>query len=621
MDGNEESAKIDLEDLLPAAFPDEETHDRVLLYLLQRLKSSSTQRLARMRRFARIDRTVSTWQKLSNEDTQRVIKQETTGVAQAVSVNLPLVHTHLEDMVSFYAQIYSPAVAMFFQQPESNLNNEAGKKLKDKMNADAEASKYFKWLASFIRTILKYNVGGLEIQWGDEDGLTIDQVADGMNHVRSLDMYNLMWDITVKDPAKIRNAAEWAAVAEIVNPMFLIRREKVGTYAGVKRALPEMEIPGKNHTNHVVFYKHPPGEANITAEDQTTGSAESNVDWASYGASLDNEGGIEVEGHELVRMYCWLNPQQFGLMSAEQVTNDYALWQFHIVDAEHIVYAQPVMWTSRQITFRHEIPFYAGFLLQDEMGANQRSTGELMSPFQNFASFLMNAHVLGARSSIYGIQGYDPHMFDFSKVEAGSTAVRIPSLQPGRDVRSGLMKLDGSAETQNTMQNLMFLMQFVKEFFPAQALPSQIAGIDRAIGSQVAAVLQGAGRRQHMLVRTMDADIMNPFTHALFRNIAYNSNTPLTGLTDEQARRILGSGLQQLTIEQAEQAFRELLFAVIQNAQAAQELDVVAMVTYWASLMNIPAPVETFRRQQAPAPGADGQPPAGNQPPPGQPGV
>jgi hypothetical protein len=44
-------------------------------------------------------------------------------------------------------------------------------------------------------------------------------------------------------------------------------------------------------------------------------------------------------------------------------------------------------------------------------------------------------------------------------------------------------------------------MGLVNQFFPTQSLPSQIASIDRAVDSQVAAVQQGANRRQQKAAR------------------------------------------------------------------------------------------------------------------------
>src|SRR3546814_7835985 len=63
------------------------------------------------------------------------------------------------------------------------------------------------------------------------------------------------------------------------------------------------------------------------------------------------------------------------------------------------------------------------------------------------------------------------------------------------------------------------VMDLTNQFFPTQSAPSQIAGIDRAISSQVAAVQQGVNRRQHKGARLLDDTMMRPMRAGMYFNI------------------------------------------------------------------------------------------------------
>lgn len=613
--GTRSLPKIKIEAGLPAAFGKgrtaQENHDKLLEYLRERLASDASNREERIRRYATIDKLVSTWQQLSPEDSMRKDDQNKTGVPQAIAMNLPLIHTHLDDMVSFFAGVYAPAAGSFFSTPEPE-SQENGKALVDKLNSDAKRFKYYKNLTAGIRSLLKYNIGGYALHWlsadGDIDSASDEDLAKGGNEVKRIDVYNLSYDTAIDDPADLRKKGEWGALFFNWNRKTILERYFADDFTNLASVFGDdnQNLPGNG--NAARFYRYPPNQAGIAFEDTKTEKGRRTVDWSAYNASLSTEKSTPIDGHEVVLMYCWINPQNFELVDSNNRAYEdqrLQLWRFYILDDTAIVYAKPTVQTAADdaeslIQHGGEIPFYLGHLNQDDMGIAQRSIAELLGPFQSFASFLLNSHVAGVRGSVYGVSVYDPTVVDMDKIPTGSTAARIPSKAPGRDLRSAIQKLDGEIDTGSTMSNLQIIMQLVKEFFPAQALPSQIAGMDRAVTSQVAAVLQGVNRRLHMMVRILDDDILSPMRFMQYSNIVEHKAAVVTGITDEQAIKILGSGLAQLNREVAEQAMRQLLFAVIQNPETAQELDVIALMNYWSGLLSMETNLNRFRRQQQP---------------------
>jgi hypothetical protein len=157
----------------------------------------------------------------------------------------------------------------------------------------------------------------------------------------------------------------------------------------------------------------------------------------------------------------------------------------------------------------------------DVMGAAQRSAAEILTPLQDFASFLVNTHVAGARKNLYGTTFFDPTMVDLDQIPQGEVAARV-KVKPaayGKDIRTYLYQMSASGDTNQTLQDLDGVMNLVNQFFPTQSLPSQIASIDRAVDSQVAAVQQGANRRQQKAARQIDDSIFRNVRFAMYYNI------------------------------------------------------------------------------------------------------
>ena len=372
--------------------------------------------------------------------------------------------------------------------------------------------------------------------------------------------------------------------------------------------------------NQATFFKYAPSFVGLSedGEDDRSGDRHlQGVDWESYGASLASDKTVPIQGFELIEMYCWLSPEEFGLdVSAGEQTaeadstgldkdgNSYSLWRFLIADTSQIVLAEKVSSQSES----EEIPHYFAFYTQDDMKGSQRSNMEMMRPFQRLISFLFNIIVAGARKNIWGLKGYDPQMFDLSTIQQGDVAGNIPSKVPGRDVRSGLMTLDSTTGTERVFEMLGAVREIMQSLYPSQALPAQIAGIDRAVKNQVSAVMQGVVRRLHMTARLLDDDLLGPMRMQAYRNLAAFDSDGLDGLTEEEVGKLLTGGMGQLNKEVLVADLRELIFALMQNPQSAAQFDLPGLFTQLSHFMNSPVDLGEFVTQAAPqaAPGPAG---------------
>lgn len=580
----------------------DEQHDKLLQYLMCRLQTSAMKRTPRIQRYAKIDQMVATWQALNKEDSVRAVREDMTGRLQALPINLPLAQAHIEDAVSFFAEVFAPVGGNFFATPGKKEQIAQVKNLVSKLEQDMKQSSYYDAVTRTMNALCKYNIGGFHLEWEKKSRLN---ESDG-NVIEPVDVYNVLYDPSVTDVAMIHKEAEWVAIPKVRNRLWLIRgAEKYGFQnlekvfgGGVHNNRSNVDMTGK-----AKFYKNPPAQTRMPegGEDSAIDVDDNGVNWSDYGLGLAEDNPSEIDGHEVITMYVWLNPEQFDLDHADEVSGMTGggiteLFKIRIVDSQWIV-------SLERVDTAVEIPVYMTRVKRDEMGEAARSFAELYRPFQRFVSFLINTHIEGIRKNVWGLGVYDPSNIDITSLKNGEVAAWLPSKNANRDVRTMLTKVDSTPDTYRNITTAGEVINLMKSIFPSQSMPSQIAGMDRAVTSQVSAVLQGTMRRMHMLVRAMDSSMMLPLRMGMYRNIA--SFDPekggLQGITPEQVAEVLGGGLGQINREAAAEQLRTIIFALIQNPEGNERYDLPGLMALWSMLMNIGTDLSEFVKEVAAA--------------------
>lgn len=588
-------------------------------WLVTRLGTGGDNREARVSRYQAIDRAISTWQKLSPDDSERARAEDNSGKQYALPLNLPILSGHLDDMASYFAEALAPISNPFTTADGDDRFQELTRAL----NKDALARDYYGELVLTIRSLLKYNVGGLTVEWEEVNGAT--GVQPEGNSWKSLIMHNTLWDSSIKDPRHVSYKAEWAAYVCEVNRLEIVRKAVSGEWVNLETY---MEHPTLGYS----LYRDPSHavptidgrDARTYANGETISTEQQ---WQEFGLG-DSFGGEGAKASELTRMYCWIVPDQFGLLGenfkAELENRDMEpsgfleLWQFEIINAQTIVSARPVL--SRTITIdgtRPRIPMYMAYMTSDQLGEAQRSTLELMNGLQRFSSAMMNIYVAGMRNNVWGTRAYDPQMFDGEQLKTGDTAGLLKSKLSGRDVRTGLMRLDSSSGVGEALQGVNSALDLKQNLFPSQGLPNQVAGMDRAVTSQVATVVQGAQRSMRMLLRLLDSSLMMPTRIQAFQNLKAAAAGVYTDVTEEDVAKSFGSGIESMEAERITEALWRLLNSIVQNQEAAQTFNVPVIMAYLGRTLNLSADMSQFVRQPEQPPQGEGAPP----PAPGQPPV
>lgn len=591
-------------------------HDALLTYIKDRLAVGKEHRDSEVPRLTRIDKKMAGWMRMSDEDRARDAKNNDTGEPFVTKLNLPLTFVHVDDMMTYLVQTFAPNRGMFYNTGTPDDVDEASQ-LVTKMNNDAIYSGYFREVVHGLFSCLKYNLGGFLVQWGSDAGPVVS--ADGGrrtfdsavkwqgNRLEALDRYNTLVDPSVH-PTKLHMEGEFAATVKLRSHFWVQSRAARGQLHNCDKAL-----EGGGMNTRCEYYRHPPSEAKFT-NDESRGS----TDWVSI---LSETPSTLQDGHEVLTIFIRLNPTEFGLVKSNEIVNrrGYELWRFVILDGEWIVSAE------HQNNIHNHIPMYFGLVHDDSMGTLQKSPSELLIPLQDFASFLLNTHMEGTRKNIFGTTLFDPTMVRMDKIPKGEVAARLP-VEPkayGKDIRSYVWQMQGNTDTKTTMSDLESVMAIINQFFPTQSLPSQIASIDRAVTDQVAAVQQGANRRQQKTARLLDDTIFRPMRFAMYYNILqyqpdgedltdfYSGKQiklDLAKLKDTNLPFIIGQGLKAIDRTATAQMIQNVIFALIQAPEPAQQVDLLAMIDFWTNMLDVEMDFKQFRRAP-PGMGDNGGPP------------
>lgn len=588
------------------------SHDNLLEYILERMRVGKDQRDARVGRLGRIDRDVSGWiiRRDDAEIARERAKQE-SGKPTALESNLPIAFIHLDDMMTYFAQTFAPNRGMFYQLAKPQEQAIASQ-LVTLMNYHAVFSGYYRQLLLTLWSILKYNYGGVSLEWNTEFGpkLVKDQQGNTAveevqtfagNRIEALDLYNTFWDPTVH-PVNVHKDGEWAAKAKRRSLYWLKQKCLDNIYFNCTDLLEAGEDEFGAPASYATFYINPPQEARLNAGSNHNQGKD---DWLSI---LSDTWVMDDGQFELVDITIRINPNDFNLIEGDAVAkaarNRYEIWRITMLNGERIISC-----VHLNNVHKH-IPFYFGVINDDTSGEDSKSPAEIMQPLADFASFLMNIHVKACRKNVWGTTYYDPSVVDYSKIPDGEVAARVPIKAQGygKDIRNYVYHDSKVLDTKQTLQDMQGVMTIIDQFFPTQSMPSQIAGIDRAISSQVAAVQQGSNRRQHKAARLMDDTLMRPMRAGMYYNIVQyqedGAEVPnfygapvkvdLTQLRDTNLSTVIGQGLMAIDRQAAMEMVQKVIFALIQNPRASQQVDIMKMLDYWVGLMDIEMNLSQF---------------------------
>lgn len=583
-----------------------DNHQALLEYLQARLLIGKQHRDNAIPRMIEADKAVSGWMALDEEDRKRKLEKIRSGKASPVSMNLPLTFVHLDDMVTYFSQTFCPSRGMFYHSGKPDEAKDA-QQIVTLMNNHSIYAGWYRQVLLTLHALCRYNMGGFICNWGKDHGPKLEKNDSGQdvltsevkwqgNRLEAIDMYNFLYDPSVH-VAALHTDGEFAAIARIRSHFWLRKAASEGKYFNVEEAL-----ANDNGIPATVYYRSPPKEAMLDSS-TVDGTDRQYAQWFTEAPAY-----ASVSGFEITEIYIRLNPTEFGLVEGNaqqrQLRNRYELWRFSILNDKYIIEA------TYMNNIHGFIPCFVGLINDDLMAHSQKSVGEILTPLQDFASFLVNTHMKAVRKNIWGLTVYDPSIVDLKAIPEGEVAAYVPvkSTGFGKDIRQFIWSPNNVLETKQTLSDLEGVMGLINQFFPTQSLPSQIASIDRAVDSQVAAVQQGSNRRLHKTARLLDDSLFRWIRFCCYYNIIQyqpdNSTVndfygrevsiDLSTLRGTDLPFIIGQGLKAIDRQAAASSFERVLFALIQNPQAAAGVRLLDMIGHWVSMIDIDVDMTQF---------------------------
>lgn len=594
---------------LPALHPvnHDKTAQKLINHIHDRLVFAKTKQERLIGRFTRIDKAYTGYTVLDASDRKRDQDNQAGKKFRPTQFRSPLMAAKLEDLTTFAMGIFYPDTGMFETIAHKNKMDVA-KGFSADLNKSADKFNYFSELVKFLNCAWRYNLAGVGVFWDEIYGSKVDLPHGGIteldeqtliwsgNNIENLDMYNTLMDPTVH-PSDVPMYGEFYATVKKCTDFAIRRDEDDGKIYGAHRVLDEFKSGAS--AGVTFFNEHP----TLRGAHEGSGSETDWDDMLSAGTADSFISSIEK-----IDYYGWLVPEQFNLLprteKREPDNQRMAIYHVTIGNMGHILNAVPVQATHGMLPCAFTVPN------EDEMYDQVKSYAELLLPFQDFADFLLNLHVAASRKRLYGVVIYDP-----SKVELGDledNASGYVATKHGvftEDIRKFVFPINDAPDTTGTLQEVGQVLDLMEVIVPTQQA-RQVADLERATQYQAAATVQASSRKNFKIARVIDDQAFKPLRMQLMMN-TYQFRERITILDsngqefeidpqayrDSQIEFTISDGLKGLDRLSLITLMKDIINTVIQSQQAIQEIDIMALLDYWTSLVGDRTDLSQFRKQ------------------------
>lgn len=577
----------------------QEQHDDLLQYVQDRLEFSRTTRNEFTDRLGWIDKQLLGNIVLDQDDRKRELQNELGKAITPVDFNLQLTASQIDEAVTYLMNVLAPDEGIYgaVTIPQKQT---AAKGLVSLMNEHAEYYQHYRHIAKGCRDAMAYNFGGWEVQWQVTQGNKIatnqlggpdiqrDEVIMSGNAIPAIDPYNFIWDISCR-PIELPDKGEFYACVDLVTPFRLKKGKQDKVYYNVDAGI----NAGSGGATQKRYYVPRP----IITYDGIRSSA-GRTNWAAIFS------GVEVAGvsdrHEIVSMKIWLIPNDFGLSKIKEMQ----IWELQMLDSQWIVYA-------RQMDNAHEqLPITIAMPIEDGNELITKSAAEQLIPLQRFASHEMNVHQRDARKKLYGLIVYDEQqipLMNKADLLGGKIPAR-PSSQD-RDLRKAFARMDDPQTSEQTMTNVAQVVELMQKILPTDML-KQVTDLQRATEYQAAAAVQGGNRKNYKMAKLINTQALMPNKNMQVMNIYQfaeeteieDANGEVVKVRPSEFRGLglqwtIGAGLKGMDRLIVASTIKEMLIALVQNAEAAAQIDVVKVMDYLTDLLGDKTDFNGFRIQ------------------------
>lgn len=595
---------------LPKKHPllDQENHDLLLQYCKKRIDMAVEAQRGLQERYEIIDRDLAGFLELDQKDKKRRQDNIKGKDPKPTKVKPQMVLTQLMRGVTYLASVFTPDASMFRALASAD-EQQIANAFAEAMNKQAQNYQYFRQQCIFFLNCLKYNAGGVIVEWDQTFGKVLEGASTGVgtqvteklrhdgNKMTALDMYNTFWDPAVH-PCDVHAKAEFAGDIRMITPYALYKMIADGDICNTD------DIVTNKNTTPQWYCSTPQVRFNIDA----SGTRQSNgqYNWANILTAGMMDKGV-AEGFEETNLYIRLLPSDFNLVSTADAKKrmSYELWRITIINGTKIVATE---WLNN---VHDQIPMFFGVPVEDNLGLQSKSIGENLVPFQEFGAFLLNTHIDATRKNIWDLIIYDPTMVDLNAI-GDDVAARVPMAPTGygKDITKAVFHVSSNLDTKETLAQFEKVMEFMEFFFPTR-MQQMVADIQRATTNQVAATVQASSRESWKMARLLEDQAMNPSRFVMVSNMCqYQSSIKIrigkevvevdaSKFRDAGIEYRLGAGLRDVDRMMKQEFVKELINTILQT-QAFSEFDVPGLIGYLSQYLGAETDLSQFRKLAPP---------------------
>lgn len=458
------------------------------------------------------------------------------------------------------------------------------------------------WVRNIAKSLydgIKYNVQAVEVCWESRkasglkngpNGLSAAPITWEGNTIKRLDPYNTFWDVRVPI-ANVHTDGEFAGYIEVYSRIRFMK---------LMANLPES---GRQYNATTAFEC---GEAerhyyipNVT-DKQEQDPSQQGFNWMGWAGMPEASKLSYKSSYEVTTLYAWIVPRDFKINVPADGTPQ--LWKFMFVNSTVCIFAE-------KQTFAHGyLPIVFGSPKEDGLDYQTQSFAENLTDVQGIASALFNIRIAGARRAVSDRAIYNPEYISASDINSSNPAAKIP-VRPNRyldNLNKAFYQIpyDGTP-LQSVIPDAMNIMEFGRSISGiSKPLEGQFLKGNRTLG-EYDDVRGNGDQRMQMIALLLQDQFFVPIKEILKSNslqylkigsVSYNgTSVNPQALQDAALNFKLSDGLLP-TSKIADLPFLQSLLQVFQtNQQMAAEFDVVKVISYLASLRNVPN-LENFRR-------------------------
>lgn len=519
------------------------------------------------------------------------------------------------------------------------------------MNVHAKQFKHYTSYYRIIHDAVAYNLGINEVNWKQVKGIkgrirpnpndvsssTRSQVIKEGSQIKHLDIFNTILDTNVDTENYAMDAEFYATVdmhtefdllrmserGEIILPSEMRKELRGYTVSSGNRMLPSNDnnfyrgkagqMFGVSSNAAVGLYTHRPNFRSRLAEaarrrEENCNAAFDVKEYVNGTSSMLAE--KPNARNELLTITIRIDPTDLGLPSGTGGSEAadkglLEIWRFKILNGNHVVFAQPVALSHGLLPCNLTRP-------KTELSKTlSLSVAELLMPFQEASSSLMNLFIKQARSDANkGVTYHDKriNLSEMADPTSGHIGVDMTDFHDGKTSLGNLIhNVQGHTPNSAPIIADQHMESRMQDVFPTDAI-SNLANLNRPVTHQSRAVSQQQNLPVFVLSRIIHEELVEPSAYMQTQDIinfqqAINvfdgqgsiKRIDPTIFEDTELDIAVSDGLRGIDTIAIADRLQSLIQFAFQSRRVQQEIDVVAMTGYLLQMEGAQVDLGAFK--------------------------